>query len=82
VSGPRGHDFTLMGLAFIYPALPTSLSCIRPEFFHLINMFCMVIVVKKCIISSSGSLLLFCTAYHQNTVGAYDQSYTFAQSAV
>jgi len=21
--GPRGHDFALMGLTFIYPALPT-----------------------------------------------------------
>jgi len=23
--GPHGHDFALMGLAFIYPALPTCL---------------------------------------------------------
>jgi len=31
---------------------------------------------------SPGSLLLFCTATQQDTFGAYDQSYTFAQSAV
>ena len=24
--GPRGHDFALMGLAFIYPALPTCMG--------------------------------------------------------
>jgi len=31
--------------------------------------------------SSPGSLLLVCTE-QQDTVGAYDQSYTFAQPAV
>jgi len=31
--------------------------------------------------SSSGSLLLFFTALQQDTFGAYDQSYTFAQPA-
>jgi len=29
---------------------------------HLINVFCVVIVVKKFIMASSGSLLLFYTA--------------------
>jgi len=32
--------------------------------------------------SSPGNLLLFCTAYQQDSFGAYDQSYTFAQPAV
>ena len=50
--------------------------------FHLINIFCVVIVVKKCIMASPGNLLIFCTAQKQDTFGAYDQSYTFAQPAV
>jgi len=44
---------------------------------HLINIFCVVIVVKKCILATSGSLLIFCTAWKQDTFGAYDQSYIF-----
>jgi len=32
--------------------------------------------------STPGSLLLFCTALQQDTFGAYDQIYTFAQPAV
>jgi len=36
-------------------------GCIRPDF-HLINVFCEVIVVKKYTMSSAGSLLLFGTA--------------------
>ena len=44
---------------------------------HLINIFCVVIVVKKCIMATSGSLLIFYTAYEQDTFGAYDQSYKF-----
>jgi len=49
VSGPRGHGFALMGLAFIYPALPTCLVVyVRKSDFHLIDVFCVVIVVKQC----------------------------------
>jgi len=44
---------------------------------YLINIFCVVIVVKKCNMATSGSLLIFCTAYKQDTFGAYDQSYKF-----
>jgi len=63
VSGPRGHDFALMALAFIYPALPSLVVVyVQKSNFHLINVFCVVIVVKKCTMSSLGSLLLFCTA--------------------
>jgi len=29
---------------------------------HLINIFCEMIVVKICIMATSGSLLVFCTA--------------------
>ena len=47
--GPRGHDFALMSLTFIYPALPTCLVVyVQKSDFHLINVFCVVIVVKKC----------------------------------
>jgi len=68
-----------MGLAFIYPALPTCRAvCVHKLDFHLINVFCMVIV-KKCAMYSPGILLLFCTAQQQDTFGAYNQSYTFAQ---
>ena len=34
----------------------------RGHDFVLINVFCVVIVVKKCAMASPGSLLLFCTA--------------------
>jgi len=41
-----------MGLAFIYPALPTCLVVYgQKSDFHLINVFCKVIVVKKCTMS-------------------------------
>jgi len=44
----RGHDFALMGLAFIYPALPTCLvAYVQKSDFHFINVFCAVIVLKK-----------------------------------
>jgi len=37
------------GLAVIYPALPTCpVAYIQKSDFHLINVFCVVIVVKKC----------------------------------
>jgi len=40
--------------------------------------------MKKCNMPSPGtvSLLWFCTAQQQDSFGAYDQSYTFAQPAV
>jgi len=38
-----------MGLAFIYPLLPTCLVVsVQKSDFHLINVFCVVIVIKKC----------------------------------
>jgi len=40
---------------------------------HLINVFCVEIVVKKCRMSSPSSLLLFCTAQQQDTFGAYEK---------
>ena len=48
----------------------------------LINVFCVVIFVKKRIMASSGSLVVFCTAQKQDTFGAHDQCYTFAEPAV
>jgi len=41
VSGLHGHDFARMGLAFIYPALPTCLVVyVQKSDFCLINVFC------------------------------------------
>jgi len=38
-------------------------SRIRPEVrLPHINVFCVVVVVKNCIMASTGSVLLFCTA--------------------
>jgi len=39
----------MTSLAFTYPALPTCLVVqVQKSDFHLINVFCVVIVVKKC----------------------------------
>jgi len=46
---PLESPLALMGLAFIYPALPARLvGYVQKSDFHLINVFCVVIVVKKC----------------------------------
>ena len=43
------HDFALMGFAFVYPALPTCLVVyVKKSDFHFINVFCVVIVIKRC----------------------------------
>jgi len=42
--------------------LAYMLSYIQKSDFHLINVFCVMIVVKRCIMASPGSLLVFCTA--------------------
>ena len=48
VSGSSRSDFALMSLAFLSPVLPTCLVVsVQKSDFHLINMFCVVIVVKK-----------------------------------
>jgi len=60
----------------------TVVVYIQKSDFHFINMFCVVIVVRKCTMSCPGGLLLFCIALQQDTFGAYDQNYTFAQPAV
>jgi len=58
-------------------------SCTRPEDRLTPDQrICVVIAVKKCIMSSSGSLLVFWTAQKQDTFGAYYQSYPSAQPAV
>jgi len=36
--------------------------------FHLINVFCVVIVVKKCTMASPGGLLEFRTAQQKDTI--------------
>ena len=49
---------------------------------RLINIFCAVIVVKKCIMATLGSLLIFCTAYKQDTFVLMTKVTNFAHSAV
>ena len=58
-------------------------SCIRPEVRLTLDQ-CILCsdCCEKCIMASSGNLVLFCTALKQDTSGAYEQSYTFAQPAV
>jgi len=53
-----------MGLTFVHPAMPTCLVVyVQKSDFHLINAFCVVIVVKKYTLSSPGSpLILYCIA--------------------
>jgi len=43
---------------------------VRKSDLHLMNVFCVVIVVKKCIMASPDSLLLLCTAWKQDTFRA------------
>jgi len=60
-------------------------SCKRPEFKLTPDqrtVFWIVTVVKKCIMASSSSLLVFCTAKKQDTFGSYYQTYPFVQPAV
>jgi len=47
-----------------------------------INVFCAVVDVKKCIVSSPDSLFILCTAQKQDTFSACDQNYTFVQPAL
>jgi len=52
-------------------------SCKRPEFKLTPDqrtVFWIVTVVKKCIMASSGSLLVFCSAQKQDTFRSYDQT--------
>jgi len=51
-----GACSSLMGLAFIYLALPACLVVyVQKSDLHLINLFCEVIVVKKCTMSRPAS---------------------------
>jgi len=63
--------------ASLYALLYTSRCQTSPDQRILWSDCC-----EKCIMSSPGSLLVFCTAWKQDTFGAYDQSTTFAQPAV
>jgi len=48
-----------MGLTLIYPALPTCLvGYVQKSGFHLINVFCEGIALKKYTMSSPGSFVL------------------------
>jgi len=54
--GVKRHHSLLEVLNVKLACMP---SCIPPEF-HLINVFCVVIVVKKRIMASSGSRFVYC----------------------
>jgi len=58
-----------MGLAFIYPALPTCLVVyIQKSNFHLINIFCVVIVVKKCRLLCLGQAVFSYLVLHSSKI--------------
>jgi len=51
---------------------------------HFINLFCVATVVEKCTMASPDNLLVFCTAWKQDTFPRCEQSYNYdcAQPAV
>jgi len=53
---PDGPHFHLSGPAYMYSLY------VQKSDFHLVNMLCVVIVVKNLLCLAQGSLLLFCTA--------------------
>jgi len=58
-----------MGLAFIYPALPTCLVVyVQKSDFHLINVFCVVIVVKKCRLLCLAQVVFICFVLHSSKI--------------
>jgi len=63
--GPRVH---LSGAA----CMPSCRLQVQKSDFHLINVFCTVIVVKN-VLCLAQVAFLFCTAQQQDTFGAYDQ---------
>jgi len=67
----------LVGVLSVKLAYVPVVVYVHKSDLQLINIFCVVIVAKKFIMATSGSLLIFCTAYKQGTFGAYDQSYKF-----
>jgi len=75
LSAKQHHS--LLGVLSVNLAYVPVVVYVHKSDLHLINTFCVVIVVEKCIMPTSGSLLIFCIAYKQDTFGAYDQSYTF-----
>jgi len=57
-----------MGLAFIYPALPTCIVVyVQKSDFHMINVFCVVIVVKKCRLLCLAQVV-FCFVLHSSKI--------------
>ena len=56
---PDGPCVHLSGPAYI----PSCIAYVQKSDLHLINVFCVVIVVKKCTVNSPGSLfVLYCIA--------------------
>ena len=61
--------------------MPCMRTEVRLPFYQ--NVACVMIVVEKCImLDQVVALLAISTALKQDTFGAYEQSYTFAQPAV
>jgi len=71
-----------MGLALICPALPTCLVVYTQKSdFRLINVFCVVIVVKKCRLQCLAQVVFSYFVLHSSKI-PYEQGYTFSQPAV
>jgi len=66
------------------PALPTCLVVyVRKSDFHLINVFCVVVVVKQSRLLCLAQVVFSYFVLHSSKIPlvSYDQSYTFAQPA-
>ena len=58
-----------MGFAFIYPALPTCLVVyVQKSDFYLINVFCVVIDVKKCKLLCLAQVVFSCFVLHSSKI--------------
>ena len=57
-----------MGLAFVYPALATCLIVYVKSDFHLINVFCVVIVIKKCRLLCLAQEVFSCFVRHSSKI--------------
>jgi len=58
-----------MGLAFIYPALPTCLVVyVQKSDFHMINVFCVVIIVEKCRLLCLAQVLFSYFVLHSSKI--------------
>ena len=65
----RLYRVPLMGLAFISLALPTCLVVyVQKSDFHLINVFCVAVVVKKCRLLCLTQVVFSCFVLHSSKI--------------